>query len=436
VTWSGRPRLPHSTAGAINLNPQVSGTERKSIPNLVRTEGERIGDLFLPGSMDRVVEGHDLAGGASDWDRVADGTARVLRADGTLKVYFRGAHDVTQQVTILPAAKNPGPSRRYDAGREARDQQQGREQLPRGAGAAPVTLPWRLDPFRPPRCGPMGTVPAVPRSGVSNVQNTSLVPASFRSRPGLACTTSLMQPPDRVILYCLPIRAPGAEASMKVTPTRSKTTCPAVGKIPAFHAHLHRITVEWVAAAVRWLCARRGLVLVGEGRGLHRDGGVLGRALQEQELEEAEIVASLLTPGGAVERPEPGVLPKAPPPVNQWNVRRLVRPELVPVVRPLHEGPLVNKRLTPGLVGSCRKPDNTLIGNHRPSKTSDQEVAGVWRGAAGCEPARAGTSDLIANCAGRRPWSMLSCRPWFAPQLGLVGEDSGSCGGRKKTSMS
>jgi len=52
------------------------------------------------------IEGHYLAGGSIDWDRVADGSARVLRADGTLEVYFRGANDGAPQF-------GPGPSKEW-----------------------------------------------------------------------------------------------------------------------------------------------------------------------------------------------------------------------------------------------------------------------------------------------------------------------------------
>lgn len=92
----GGAGAPHEPAGAINLNPQVPGTERAGIPNLLQAEGERIGELFAPGSVDR-IEGHNLAGGAIDWDRVADGSARALRPGGSLEVYFRGAHDGAEQ---------------------------------------------------------------------------------------------------------------------------------------------------------------------------------------------------------------------------------------------------------------------------------------------------------------------------------------------------
>jgi hypothetical protein len=87
----------HEPAGAINVNPQVPGTERRAIPNLVQAQGEQIGDLFTPRSVDR-IEGHHLPGGAIDWDRVADGAAKVLRPNGTLEIYFRGAHPGAQQL--------------------------------------------------------------------------------------------------------------------------------------------------------------------------------------------------------------------------------------------------------------------------------------------------------------------------------------------------
>jgi hypothetical protein len=83
-------------ADAINLNPQTPGTERRGIPNVVQAPGEQIGDLFPRASVDR-IEGHNLAGGAIGWDKVAEGAGKVLRPNGTLEVYFRGAHDGAQQ---------------------------------------------------------------------------------------------------------------------------------------------------------------------------------------------------------------------------------------------------------------------------------------------------------------------------------------------------
>jgi hypothetical protein len=93
----GGAGAPHEPPGAINLNPQVPGTQRAGIPNLVQARGEQIGELFPPASVDR-IEGHNLAGGAIDWNRVADGSARVLRPGGSLEIYFRGAHDGAQQL--------------------------------------------------------------------------------------------------------------------------------------------------------------------------------------------------------------------------------------------------------------------------------------------------------------------------------------------------
>ncbi|BCW72425.1 hypothetical protein NicSoilB8_34690 [Arthrobacter sp. NicSoilB8] len=101
---AGRPAViniggagaPHEPAGAINLNPQVPGTERVGIPNLVQAQGERIGELFPASSADGIVgyrlPPHDVI----DWNRVAPGAARVLRPGARLTISFQGASDAAE----------------------------------------------------------------------------------------------------------------------------------------------------------------------------------------------------------------------------------------------------------------------------------------------------------------------------------------------------
>jgi hypothetical protein len=87
---------PHEPAGAINLNPQVPGTERVGIPNLVQAQGERIGELFPASSADGIVgyrlPPHDVI----DWNRVGPGAARVLRPGARLTISFQGASDAAE----------------------------------------------------------------------------------------------------------------------------------------------------------------------------------------------------------------------------------------------------------------------------------------------------------------------------------------------------
>ena len=77
----------HEPADAININNQ--SVARKNIPNLVEADGADIGDLFEPGTVDR-VEAHNMAPGVVDWERAAPGINRALKPGGTIKYYTRG----------------------------------------------------------------------------------------------------------------------------------------------------------------------------------------------------------------------------------------------------------------------------------------------------------------------------------------------------------
>jgi hypothetical protein len=79
----------HEPQAAINVNNQA--VARKDIPNLVQADGSRVGELFKPGSVDR-IEGHNMAPGAVDWTKAAPGAYKVLKPGGTLQYYYRGAN--------------------------------------------------------------------------------------------------------------------------------------------------------------------------------------------------------------------------------------------------------------------------------------------------------------------------------------------------------
>jgi hypothetical protein len=79
----------HEPPNAINLNNQA--VARKNIPNLVEADGSEIGNLFESGTVDK-VEGHNMAPGAVNWDRAAPGAFRVLKSNGRLSYYYRGAN--------------------------------------------------------------------------------------------------------------------------------------------------------------------------------------------------------------------------------------------------------------------------------------------------------------------------------------------------------
>ena len=53
----GGAGAPHEPQGAINVNNQA--VARKDIPNLIQTDGSRVGELFAPSSVDR-IEGHNI----------------------------------------------------------------------------------------------------------------------------------------------------------------------------------------------------------------------------------------------------------------------------------------------------------------------------------------------------------------------------------------
>jgi hypothetical protein len=79
----------HEPQGAINVNNQA--VARKDIPNLVQADGSKVGELFKPGSVDR-IEGHNMAPGAVEWNQAAPGAYKILKPGGQLQYYYRGAN--------------------------------------------------------------------------------------------------------------------------------------------------------------------------------------------------------------------------------------------------------------------------------------------------------------------------------------------------------
>jgi hypothetical protein len=53
--------------------------------------GSKVGDLFKPGSVDR-IEGHNMAPGAVDWTQAAPGAYKILKPGGRVQYYYRGAN--------------------------------------------------------------------------------------------------------------------------------------------------------------------------------------------------------------------------------------------------------------------------------------------------------------------------------------------------------
>jgi hypothetical protein len=71
-------------SGAINVNPLKDQQVRK-IPNLLKTTAERIGEVFQPGSVDRIVS-NDMVYGQANWATAARGAFTVLRSGGEISI--------------------------------------------------------------------------------------------------------------------------------------------------------------------------------------------------------------------------------------------------------------------------------------------------------------------------------------------------------------
>jgi hypothetical protein len=111
----------HEPKNAINVNNQA--VSRKNIPNHVNADGSDVGEIFAPGTLDR-IEGHNMAPGVIDWSRAAPGAFKALKPGGTIQYYYRGANsdaevmgaqlrkagftDVEVLVEVLVRARKPG----------------------------------------------------------------------------------------------------------------------------------------------------------------------------------------------------------------------------------------------------------------------------------------------------------------------------------------
>lgn len=85
----GGAGAPHEPADAINVNNMA--VPRKGIPNLVVADGSDIGELFEPGSIDK-IEGHHMAPGVIEWQRAAPGAFKVLKPGGSFEYSYRWAN--------------------------------------------------------------------------------------------------------------------------------------------------------------------------------------------------------------------------------------------------------------------------------------------------------------------------------------------------------
>ncbi|MBA3312907.1 MAG: class I SAM-dependent methyltransferase [Planctomycetota bacterium] len=86
-------------ADAINVNPNVVAP-RNDIPNLVKTEAEKIGEFFEANSVDEIVSNR-LPPNTLDWDQVIPNAHRVLKPNARIVIKFQG---VGQDGAIIEAA--------------------------------------------------------------------------------------------------------------------------------------------------------------------------------------------------------------------------------------------------------------------------------------------------------------------------------------------
>lgn len=74
---------------AINLNPLTVARPQSGIPNLVRADAARIGDLFNPSQVDEIISTR-LPPNTLDWQRTIPGAHRVLKPGGRITISFQG----------------------------------------------------------------------------------------------------------------------------------------------------------------------------------------------------------------------------------------------------------------------------------------------------------------------------------------------------------
>jgi hypothetical protein len=73
---------------AINLNPNKVAP-RKDIPNWIAKEGEQIGQVFDPNSIDAIVSNR-LPPNTLNWTRILPGVHKVLKPGGSISIRFQG----------------------------------------------------------------------------------------------------------------------------------------------------------------------------------------------------------------------------------------------------------------------------------------------------------------------------------------------------------
>lgn len=101
----GGAGAPHEPANAINVNNQIVG--RKGIPNHVEANGEEIGTLFAPGSVDAVA-GYHMPPSTLGWESIADGAFKILVNGGRFRFDIRGGVSVAEARRIVTALTKAG----------------------------------------------------------------------------------------------------------------------------------------------------------------------------------------------------------------------------------------------------------------------------------------------------------------------------------------
>lgn len=87
----------------ININPCRGYHDVSHIPNLIRTGAERIGSLFRPGTIHRIVS-NNVEHGHIDWVQVARGARTVLRPRGEVSISPFHAGAVREHVREIARA--------------------------------------------------------------------------------------------------------------------------------------------------------------------------------------------------------------------------------------------------------------------------------------------------------------------------------------------
>jgi len=94
---------------AINVNPITKG-RRTDIPNLIRSQGEKVGELFEAGSVDRIVSWKLPT--SVDPAQLAKGSVKILRAGGRMDMRIFGGDTVTWGKVFTETLVREGISRK------------------------------------------------------------------------------------------------------------------------------------------------------------------------------------------------------------------------------------------------------------------------------------------------------------------------------------